>query len=130
MATTTSKISAVHGCRPKSPLSKRRLVNGSNAERLGLLFKMLSHPTRLRMIHALIRRPDMGVTDLADILDMTVQAVSNQLQRLAAEGLVDSRREGVHVLYRVIDPCVPVLIERAWCHVEEYQGERRPTDHV
>lgn len=130
MAMTTSKVSDAHGCHPKSPLSRRRLIADPDADRVALLFKMLGHPTRLRIIHALVRCPDLGVTDLAEALGMTVQAVSNQLQRLAGEGLVESRREGIRVLYRVIDPCVTVLIERAWCHVEEYQGERGPSAHV
>jgi DNA-binding transcriptional ArsR family regulator len=130
MATTTKNTSAAHGCRPKSPLADRGLLTDPGADRLGSLFKMLSHPTRLRMIHALVRHPGLGATDLSEALGMTVQAVSNQLQRLAAEGLVDSQREGVHVKYRVVDPCVPVLIERAWCHVEEYQDERRPSVHA
>ena len=112
-------------CRPKPPLPDRPLINCHEAEYLGALFKNLSHPTRLRIIHALIRcGGDLSVNYLAAEVGMAVQALSNQLQRLADAGVVDCRREGVQAFYRVIDPCVPVLIERGWCHAEEYEGSR------
>ena len=58
--------------------------------------------------------------DLAEETGMTIQAVSNQLQRLAEVGVVGKRRDGLQAMYRVIDPCVPVLLERGWCHIDEY----------
>lgn len=51
---------------------------------------------------------------------MTAQAVSNQLQRLAEIDVVGSRRDGTQIYYRVIDGCVPILLERGWCHIEEF----------
>ena len=108
-------------CRPKPLLADRPPLGADEADRLGVLFKSLSHPTRLRIIHALIRSEELSVGDLAEEVAMTVQAVSNQLQRLAESRVVDSRREGLQIFYQVIDPCVPVLLERGWCHVEEYE---------
>lgn len=107
-------------CSPKPPLSERALLNESDAERLGILFKVLSLPNRLRIIHALTRSGEMSVGDLAAEVGMTVQSTSNQLQRLAESQVVGCRRLGIQVFYCVIDPCVPILIERGWCHVEEY----------
>lgn len=105
-------------CRPKPPLPTRPLLDESEAERLGALFKSLSQPTRLRIIHTLIRSGELSVSDLATAVGMTVQAVSNQLQRLAESRVVDCRRSGLQSFYRVVDPCVPVLFERGWCHIE------------
>lgn len=110
-------------CRPKPPLPSRPLLDESEAERLGVLFKSLSQPTRLRIIHALICNGELSVSDLATAVGMTVQAVSNQLQRLAESRVVDCRRSGLQSFYRVIDPCVPVLFERGWCHIEEFEGD-------
>ena len=95
-------------------------MHSAEAERLGVLFKCISQPTRLRLLHAMIRCDALSVGDLASEIGMTVQAVSNQLQRLTEAGVVGCKREGVQAFYRVIDPCVPVLIERGWCHIEEY----------
>ena len=121
---TTPEVPAplTHTCRPKPSLPERDLIALHEADRLGNIFKMLAQPTRLRLIHALIRAGDVHVSDLAEEVGMAVQAVSNQLQRLADAGLVDRRSDGPYVFYRVIDPCVPALIERGWCHIEEYPG--------
>ncbi len=109
-------------CKPKPPLSNRQLITTREADSLGSLFKSLSHPTRLRLLHALIRAGELAVSELGDEVKMSTQAVSNQLQRLADLGVVSGRREGLQVIYRVIDPCVPVLLERGWCHIDEYEG--------
>lgn len=110
----------MESCIPKPSLQSRPLVGDEAAERLGLLFKSLSHPTRLRLLHALIRAGAMRVTDLANETEMSAQATSNQLQKLAELGIVEGTRIGLNVSYRIVDPCVPVLIERGWCHIEEY----------
>lgn len=117
---TNPKGSHMESCRPKLPLAARPLIGALEAERVGILFKGLAHPTRLRLLHALIRVDELSVGDLADESGMSVQAVSNQLQRLAEIGVVGKRRNGLQAIYCVIDPCVPVLLERAWCHVDEY----------
>lgn len=109
-------------CKPKLPLPDRLLISSPEADRLGGLFKSLAHPTRLRLLHALIRAGELAVGDLADEVDMSAQAVSNQLQRLAETGVVGSRRNGLQIIYRVIDPCVSVLIERGWCHIDEFNA--------
>lgn len=107
-------------CRPKPPLPVRALISPPEADHLGVLFKSLAHPTRLRLLHALIRAGELAVGDLASEVDMSTQAVSNQLQRLTEIGVVSSRRDGLQVIYRVVDPCVPVLLERGWCHIDEF----------
>lgn len=107
-------------CRPKPILSVRALIGPQEAKRLGMLFKSLAHPTRLRLLHALIRAGELSVSDLAREVEMTAQAVSNQLQRLAGMAVVSSRRDGLQIIYRVVDPCVPILLERGWCHIDEF----------
>ena len=60
---------------------------------------------------------------------MKPQAVSNQLQRLSDRGIVQTRREGNNVLYRIVDPCVIELIDRGLCLLEDMstsQAIRRP----
>jgi DNA-binding transcriptional ArsR family regulator len=109
-------------CQPKPPLPARPLIDPNEAVRLGILFKSLSHPTRLRLLHALIRAQELNVGELAAEVGMTPQAVSNQLRRLAEISVVSSRRDGLQIIYRVTDPCVPILLERGWCHIDEFDG--------
>jgi DNA-binding transcriptional ArsR family regulator len=86
------------------------------------VFKVLANDTRLRLLHALSRKSEVCVTDLAAAVGMKPQAVSNQLQRLNDQGIVGARREGNQVYYRVLDPCVTALLDRGLCLVEDRQN--------
>jgi DNA-binding transcriptional ArsR family regulator len=93
-------------------------LSDRQAGRLAALFKTFSNSTRLRLLHALVQAGELCVTDLARAAGMKPQAVSNQLQRLVDRGILDSRRGGNNVLYRIVDPCVRVLLERGLCLLE------------
>lgn len=85
---------------------------------------MLANATRLRLLHALIRKPEMCVTELAGSLGMKPQAVSNQLQRLVDRGVLASRRNGNNVLYRIADPCITSLLDQGVCLTEDARAGR------
>ncbi len=110
-------------CPPKPELGNRALLSGLQAVALEATFKTLANATRLRMLHALVRADELCVGELAEALDMKPQAVSNQLQRLSDRGIVKSRRDGLQVYYRVVDPCVVSLLDRGWCLTED-AGQR------
>lgn len=94
-------------------------MNVKAAARLAEVFGVLASETRLRLLHALERNGEFSPTALADAVGMKVQAVSNQLQLLAARGIVSSRRDGASVLYRLDDPCIAMLLDRGWCLAED-----------
>jgi len=100
------------------PVSTRALISLDEATLLTRLFKTFANETRLRLLHALVREEELCVGDLAAALEMKPQAVSNQLQRLVDRGIVASRREGTSIFYHIVDPCVPVLLERGLCLTE------------
>jgi len=104
-------------CRPVA-MEQRALLSQVEAGGLGTVFKVLASGTRLRLLHALIRSDELSVNELARTIAMKPQAVSNQLQRLADLGVVASRREGLHVHYRLVDLCVQSLLEQAVCLME------------
>lgn len=83
------------------------------------LFAVLANDTRLRLLHEMARGGEVCVIDLAAALEMKPQAVSNQLQRLLDRKIVACRRDGNNRLYRILDNCVMVLLERGLCLVEE-----------
>ena len=112
---------ACRSCPPKPALASRTLLSARQAQALESTFKVLGNGTRLRMLHALARAGDLGVTELASTLGMKPQAVSNQLQRLADRGIVESRRNGLQVRYSILDPCVLILLDRGWCLAEDAQ---------
>jgi ArsR family transcriptional regulator, lead/cadmium/zinc/bismuth-responsive transcriptional repressor len=106
-------------CRSPRPLRNRPMLSPIQAGGLAAVFKVLANDTRLRLLHALIRKDELRVTDLAKALGMKPQAVSNQLQRLSDLGILACRREGTTIYYRVVDQCVQGLLEQGWCLMEE-----------
>jgi DNA-binding transcriptional ArsR family regulator len=104
-------------CTPKPSLRDRPALTTEQASALEDLFKVLANDTRLRLLHAIARHREICVGDLANELDMTPQAVSNQLQRL--RGIVATRRDGNSIYYRIVDQCVLILLDRGLCLLEE-----------
>jgi len=88
------------------------------------LFKVLANDTRLRLLHALARDSVLCVSDLCAAVGMRPQAVSNQLRRLAEQGIVESSRNGSQAMYRITDPCVPELLDRGLCLLEDARGRK------
>lgn len=112
-------------CPPKPTLRERPLITPEQAEELVGLFKVLANDTRLRLLHALARAGEMCVTELAQNVGMTPQAVSNQLQRLVDRRILGSKRNGSNVYYRIVDSCVTDLLDRGLCLTEDAR-ERKP----
>jgi DNA-binding transcriptional ArsR family regulator len=79
---------------------------------------VLASDTRLRLLHLLARHGEIRVGDLATEIGMTQQAVSNQLRRLIDQGILATRRNGNSIYYRIVDSCVPALLELGWCLVD------------
>jgi DNA-binding transcriptional ArsR family regulator len=109
-------------CDGRPPLHERPLLSPIQAGGLAAVFKVLANDTRLRLLHALVRAEELGVTALAAAVGMKPQAVSNQLQRLSDLGILAARREGTGVYYRVVDRCVSGLLDQGWCLTEEVGG--------
>jgi len=64
--------------------------------------KAISHEGRL-MILCYLASGEKSVTDLETLLSSRQAAVSQQLARLRAEGLVFARRDGKTIYYRLAD---------------------------
>jgi DNA-binding transcriptional ArsR family regulator len=106
-------------------LADRPALSAEEAAGIANLFKVLANDTRLRLLHALARGGEVRVSDLAAQIGMTQQAVSNQLQRLVDQRILGTRRDGNSVYYRLLDACVPALLELGWCLLETTQTPRR-----
>ena len=91
------------------------LISDASAADLAQLFKVLANDNRLRILHAMHRAGEVSTSDIAADIGASQQAVSNQLQRLADQRIVHARRDGQRVLYRIIDPCIPGLMNLGVC---------------
>lgn len=71
-----------------------------NARAASHLLKALSNPNRLLLL-CLLSEGESTVTELEAALGLRQPAISQQLARLRAEGLVASRRDGKSIHYRL-----------------------------
>jgi ubiquinone/menaquinone biosynthesis C-methylase UbiE/DNA-binding transcriptional ArsR family regulator len=62
--------------------------------------RALSDPTRLR-IFSLLQRDELSVNEIQEITGLGQSRISTQLGQLQDSGMVQSRREGKHIFYRL-----------------------------
>ncbi|HEY3181935.1 MAG TPA: metalloregulator ArsR/SmtB family transcription factor [Gaiellaceae bacterium] len=74
------------------------------------LFRVLGHPARVRILE-LLRDGERSVGALQAALGLDSGGTSQHLAALRRIGLVESRREGTSVYYRVADERVFELLE-------------------
>lgn len=96
--------------------SQQQPVDGGTAERLAMMFKALSDPTRVRIV-SLLASEELSVCCLAAALDMSQSAVSHQLRTLRDMRLVRRRRVGRLIFYTLDDEHVADLFQRGLEHV-------------
>lgn len=82
------------------------------------LFKMFGDSTRTKILECLQIR-DLYVGELADILQMSISAVSHQLRVLRSAKLVKGTKEGKEVKYSLDDDHVTKILEYGLTHVNE-----------
>ena len=75
-------------------------------------FKVLGHPVRVRVLE-LLRDGERSVGDLQAALEIDSSGTSQHLGALRRQGLLESRREGTSVFYRVKDPRTFQILELA-----------------
>jgi len=69
------------------------------------LCKVLTDPKRLMILDAL-RHAERSVGDLADIMGVTLPNASQHLAVMRNTGLVEGRRTGTTVIYRLAEPTI------------------------
>jgi rhodanese-related sulfurtransferase/DNA-binding transcriptional ArsR family regulator len=102
--------------------------------------KALANPHRLELLE-LLAQGERTVDSLATETEMSIASASQHLQALRAGGLVESRKQGLFVHYRLADPTVlelsrslRVVAERRLAEVErvvrEHFGDRSDPEPV
>jgi len=85
---------------------------------LAELFKVFGDTTRIKILYVLFES-EMCVCDIAQLLNMSLSAISHQLRVLKQAKLVKYRREGKTVFYSLSDDHVRAIIGQGMEHVEE-----------
>ncbi len=76
------------------------------------IFKALTHPTRLSILE-ILRDGEQCVCHLEAVLRCRQAYISQHLMVLREAGLVEDRRDGARIYYRVVKPEVFDLVEFA-----------------
>lgn len=102
----------------RAPLDARVLLDAAD------MIRVLGHPVRLRIVECL-EDGERTVSDLQASLRAPQAAVSQQLARMRAAGIVRGRRDGVNVHYSIADERVVQMLNcLRECHVDTGRGRR------
>lgn len=89
-------------------------------ERAARCLKVLAHPTRLLIIH-LLDEGELSVQELEKAVGVSQSSVSQHLGLLRDKDILESRRVGQQVFYRLRDPRVlqlTALTRELFCKVD------------
>lgn len=92
--------------------------------------KALAHPSRMLIVDALQKR-ELCVCELTALIGCDQSTVSKHLTILKAVGLIEDRKQGTNIYYRLLCPCIQQFLncmeEVAAANLKKYQGLVKPT---
>jgi len=125
----SSKLDHDHPVDPERVAHAReRLLSADDAARLSSLLGLLADPVRSRILYALDMVEELCVGDLALALDASEDAVTYGLRILRTAGLVQNRRQGRVIFYRLAERFPEPLLEH--CLRQLVELSRMATEDV
>ena len=104
-------VTSNSGFPERNPVAQgRSIIESQVLNKAAEVIKCLGHPLRLRLLEAL-EVGERTVTELQDYTGASQTGVSQQLAALRARQVVDCRREGSVVYYRIIEPKVRSILD-------------------
>jgi ArsR family transcriptional regulator, lead/cadmium/zinc/bismuth-responsive transcriptional repressor len=97
---------------PSAPILSEHL-----AAHVAELFRTFSDTSRVRIVSALMDG-EMNIGALAEVVGISESAVSHHMRGLRQMRMVQSRREGKEVYYRIDDEHVIALFQQGVNHVQ------------
>lgn len=85
-------------------------MENEHIDTLSKLLKSMSHPIRLKIL-CLLRDQEMSVGDIRDQVKTTNANVSQHLNILRNQGVIDCRKDANFIYNRVTDPRVTELMK-------------------
>ena len=105
---------------------KRAVISEELLELMAEKFRMLSDPTRLAVLRALMAEGEMNVSQLVAATQRSVANVSKHLKLLADAGLLTRQKHGSFVLYRLEDPIIAKMCELVCSSLQrEFEAQLR-----
>ena len=98
--------------------ARSRLPEEDTLFALADLYKIFGDSTRLRILYVLFDT-ELCVCDIAELLGMTVSAISHQLRVLKQSRLIKYRKVGKSVFYSLADDHVHTILGQGMEHITE-----------
>jgi len=92
-------------------MGSKRVFSDEEIQGLARVFKILSEPSRLRIIQSIFSS-EKCVSDISEETGLFQPNVSKQLKTLERNGIVSTRESGLFRYYRVIDPSILDICNR------------------
>lgn len=103
--------------RPGDPVGHPDALGEEQVAAAARSFALLADPTRVRLLWAL-RDDHLDVATLAGIAGCRPTAASQHLSKLRFAGLVEGRRDGQRIVYRLRGAHVKALLSEALFHAD------------
>lgn len=84
-------------------------------------FKTLGHPVRIKILHSL-EKGERCVCDLLEEIDIEQSNLSQHLGMMKKQGIIDSRKDGQKVIYRIVYQSVMNVVSGAEKTLSEQIG--------
>lgn len=81
----------------KSPLPQEAY------QRNALIYKILANPKRLEVLN-LLKKRELSVEEMLKVTKLSKANLSQHLALLRHNGLVQTRRVGLNIIYKIVDP--------------------------
>lgn len=90
----------------------------ANAAEVAQILRALANERRLMILCKLVEWGEANVNSLAEAVGLSQSALSQHLAKMREEGIVEFRREGQTLWYRVADPRIRLLpkhLQKLYC---------------
>ncbi len=85
--------------------------NYKQYEDVAEFLKVLAHPVRLCIVKNLLEKGCCNVTNMHSCLCMPQSTISQHLQKLKSIGIIKGERNGLEIVYEVVDKRVEKIIQ-------------------
>jgi ArsR family transcriptional regulator, lead/cadmium/zinc/bismuth-responsive transcriptional repressor len=97
---------------------KPSALNEHTAAHVAELFRAFSDTSRVRILSVLATH-ELNVNVLAQMVEISESAVSHHLRSLRQMGIVQARRDGKEVYYRIDDDHIIALFQQGVKHIQD-----------
>ncbi len=82
---------------------KQEINNKKEIIKCANQFGLMGDPTRMKICWLLCKHPELSVSEIAEVMNVSISTISHSLKKLKNYSLVESRRNHKQIFYRLAD---------------------------